>query len=400
MRGHRPEAVAGAAGGRRLVMIDLLRFVAAFAVVMFHYIGVRPAGIWPVSPRELFPEMTWTWFGAFGVDLFFVISGFVILMSAWGRTPGAFAISRVTRLFPAYWFGVVLCVVVYALTGLEHGYGPKMDGVYERFLPNLTMLQTGVGSPNMEGLYWTLWVELHFYALVTVLAWWGITYSRCVGFMTVWLLAGLFAKEADVTLLETLLIPRWAPYFIGGMALYLVYRYGGNIILWLFVGACWALALRYSLPTSPREPRYWPGVHEYVCVGVVTGIFVVMALVATGHFGWVRWRGLTVLGALTYPLYLVHLTVFRPVVDVLYPEAGRWPTLVVAVAVALASAYLVYRFVEKPGGRLLSRHLKAAAARIREASAPAAPRSEVAAVSGEPDGSRGAASGEPAVAAT
>ena len=59
--------------------------------------------------------------------------------------------------------------------------------------------------------------------------------------MTAWLLAGVFAQEANVAVLNDLFFPQWAPYFIAGMAFFLIYRYGPNLVLWLFVGCCWAL---------------------------------------------------------------------------------------------------------------------------------------------------------------
>lgn len=358
--------------GQRLVVLDLLRFAAAASVMCFHFTGVADERMWGQDPRGLFPEMAWARFGSFGVQLFFVISGFVILMSAWGRRPGDFAVSRITRLFPAYWFAVTLAVAVYAATGLEHGYGPKAPGVYERFLPNLTMLQGGIGVPHMEGLYWTLWVELHFYALIALLVWRGITYGRCIGFMTFWLLGSLFAKEADSDLFQALLVPQYAPYFIGGMALYLIYAHGHNLLTWLFVGAGWALGTYYAQAGVNRR-LYWEGVHEVVVPAVITAIFVVMALVATHRLDWIRWKRLTTLGALTYPLYLVHLTVFRPVQHYLWPGTNRLVVLAACVGTALISAYLVYRLVERPGARLLGRALRRAVAQIRALSVPPEP---------------------------
>lgn len=367
-----PATPSGARGRPRLVVLDLLRFVAAASVMMFHFTGVADPRWWGTDPRGLFTELQWARFGSYGVDLFFVISGFVILMSAWGRRPGDFAVSRVTRLFPAYWTGVTLTVVLFAITGLEQGWGPGKDGVWRRFLPNLTMLQTGAGVPNMEGLYWTLWVELHFYALIALFVWWGMTYSRCIGFMSAWLLLGLYAKEAKFGLLESALVSDYAPFFIAGMAFYLIYTYGSNIVLWLFVAACAALTSRYTLNQIQPE-LYWKGVHEYVGPGIVIAIFVLLGLVATHRLDWIRWRPLTTLGALTYPLYLVHLTVFRPVVRNLYPELNRWVVLACCVTAALTTAYVIYRFIEQPGGKWLNRQLKTALAQIRTASRPAAP---------------------------
>src|SRR4051812_29624865 len=93
----------------RLRELDLLRFVAAAAVMLHHFTGV-PAPEWPGgNARSICPGLgEVTRFGFLGVELFFLISGFVILMSAWARRVGDFAVSRFVRLFPAYWVSVLL----------------------------------------------------------------------------------------------------------------------------------------------------------------------------------------------------------------------------------------------------------------------------------------------------
>ncbi|MEW2355397.1 acyltransferase [Spirillospora sp. NPDC029432] len=350
----------------RLRVLDLLRFVAALAVVLHHFSGVywQP---WGGDSRIIFPSLSpLTRFGYLGVDLFFVISGFVILMSAWGRRPGDFAISRVSRLFPAYWFGVALALVMFTVTGLSDG---KTD-VLQRFLPNLTMLQEGLRAGSMENVYWTLWVELHFYALVMLLVWRGITYARCMAFMAGWLILGAFAMESKLGTLTAVLIPSYAPFFIAGMAFYLIYRFGSNLGPWLMILICWGLSVHHARQ-AVHPWQAWPGVQDWVIPAVITAIYLLFVVVATHRLDRVDWKGFTIAGALTYPLYLVHQTVARPLIDRLYPALDGRLVLAIAIAAALAAAYLVHRFIEKPAQRRMRTMLRDAADRIRDADRPA-----------------------------
>jgi peptidoglycan/LPS O-acetylase OafA/YrhL len=342
----------------RLRELDLLRFLAAIAVVLYHFTGFGGAGPWPEHAREVFPGLgAVTRYGYLGVDLFFVISGFVILMSAWGRSPGEFGISRLVRLMPAYWASVLLGAVVYAVFREGHG-APGL------VVPNLTMLQGGLGIENVDAVYWTLWVEMHFYVLAAVLAGIGITYRSCLVFMAAWMFGGVFADEAGSKFLQIMLVPTWSPYFIAGMALYMIHRFGPTLLLWGYVAVSYLLALHWG---GWRADSAFKGSAHLPVAAAVTGIFLVMILVATGRLSWVRWRGLTVLGALTYPLYLVHSQLALPLLDALYPGLNRWAALAAVIAASLALAYAVHRLVEKPGAKWMRARLLASLEPMRSA---------------------------------
>src|SRR5262245_27551519 len=131
----------------RLRELDLLRFLAALGVLLFHFTGYG-GGPWPDDrARHLFPAIgTTTAYGYLGVDLFFMISGFVILMSVWGRGTAEFGVSRLVRLMPAYWFAVLLGLGIYAVFGLGKGK-PSL------VIPNMTMLQGGLGADNVDAVF-------------------------------------------------------------------------------------------------------------------------------------------------------------------------------------------------------------------------------------------------------
>ncbi|GAA4575955.1 acyltransferase family protein [Planotetraspora kaengkrachanensis] len=324
----------------RLRVLDLLRFCAALAVVLFHYGETRAWGT-----THAFPTLSLvTMFGVYGVRLFFIISGFVILMSAWGRRPGAFVASRIARLYPAYWASVIILGAL-ALGGLITDHRPTLT----ELLGNLTMLQHGLKIRDLEIVYWTLWLELVFYALIACFTAIGITYHRCLAFLGGWVFLLVIAHQVNSELLEAVLIPWGAPYFIAGMALFLIHRFGGSLFPWLFVAVGWTLAVIQELKAGPAiVDRLGEGLGTALVIGVISLIFLVMILVALGRFDRFDWKWLTTAGALTFPLYLFHHHIGFLLIDWLHEPLGNRVTLPLVVLIALGVSYAVYRFVEKP----------------------------------------------------
>ncbi|WP_432134640.1 MULTISPECIES: acyltransferase family protein [unclassified Streptomyces] len=343
----------------RLRALDGLRLVAALMVCLYHYTG-RGGEIsdsWHQSPAVKFPTLSqFTTYGPLGVQFFFVISGFVICMSSWGRSMGDFFRSRVSRLYPAYWAALVLVTV--ACVVLPVVQKPLRS---DELLVNLTMLQQPMGVPRVLGVDWTLWVEARFYVLFALfVVWRGVTYRRVVLFCCLWTVAGLFASVADHPLAEELAMPAYAPYFVGGLALYLIHRCGSDPLLWGIVAVSYLLGQRYAV-----RGLWHPGAHgdfhrsPYVVQLIVLAAFAAVAAVALGWTGRANWRWLTVAGALTYPFYLIHEHLGWFFVRVLHRRLGldAYPTLAVTVLSMLAIAWLLYRFVEKPFGPRLRRAL-------------------------------------------
>ncbi|NKZ02481.1 acyltransferase family protein [Actinomadura latina] len=370
----RPPALPARPGGAlpRLRELDLLRFVAVAAIVLHHFAGVRST-VWAGrDAQKVYPELApVAHFGYLGVQLAFMISGFVILMTVWDRNAGDFAVARFVRIYPAYWFSVLLSFGLFLACGAAVPYGDG-DGPVQRVLPNLTMLQDGMHVAPLEVVYWVLWVELHFYVLIVLLARIGITYGRCVTFMVSWLIVGAYAKESGSSLLQTLFFPDTAPYFIAGMAFLLIYRFGSNIALWLLVAASWALSVHYLVDDiSPLNA--WKGVHEIVVPAVLAVMYALMALVALRKLTWLSWRGFTFLGAIAYPLYLMHETIARAIVKVFFPHPilDRLTILPVIMVSVLVAAVLVHLLVERPLQSLMRPRLASAMAQIRRGGPPA-----------------------------
>ncbi len=363
----RPVAAARIRVGGRLPALDGLRFLAAMAVLSYHYFaygdGVR---VWGVHPSVVFPHLSVpASYGWLGVQVFFLISGFVICMSAWGRGLGEFFVSRATRLYPAYWVSIVLVTAVATLWPIIAQARPPRE-----VLVNLTMLEAPMGVPYVDGVYWTLWYELLFYLLFSVVVWRGLTYSRVVAFCMIWTMAAVLLPPLRIPVVSWFASPDSAPYFIGGICCYLIYRFGFSWLLFGLLGVNWIIAVYRIYPTvvahvkilGPGAPaKSWPA------VAIITAAYAFVLAVALGRFAWVRWKWLTVAGALTYPVYLLHEYLGWTAIREMKDHLPAWLIVTIVTSCVLVLAWLVHKLVERPASRWMRDRLLRGITELRKA---------------------------------
>lgn len=354
-----PPAPARNSGAPRVAVLDGLRFVAALGVVLHHYVGTGGwRGIaWGRPVGTIFPTLSrLAVYGFLGVNLFFLISGYVICMSAWGRSPGEFVISRVARLFPAYWLGIAATATVFYLHPVPMGR-PRFGDV----LTNLTMLEQGVGVGTVDGVYWTLWIELVFYLLMMTMLFIGIDYRRMILFCSVWTVGSVLSDMSGLQTLQILTMPEYSPYFIAGICFFLVHRFGSNLILWGMIVLQWLLAQHQMTPqTASLEPTLGHHLEEWPAVIGMTATFLIMAAVALGRLDRVRGRFVIVLGSMSYPLYLFHQGIGWTAISILHSRISPIPLVIALITTMLLVAWVVARWVEKPLSALLRSRLKSA----------------------------------------
>ncbi|MCT9082306.1 acyltransferase family protein [Streptomyces fulvoviolaceus] len=349
----------------RLYAIDGIRLVAALMVAVHHYAGTNRVNqpgnaIWGRPVSDIMPTVFhFATYGWIGVEIFFVISGFVICMSCWGRTPRQFFVSRVIRLYPAYWCAIVLTTGVLV----------ALPGVWERqplreVLLNFTMLQAGSGVANVDGVYWTLWSELRFYLLFLVVVATGLTYRKVVVFCCVWGAVAMLAPVAGFPLLELVANPQGAWYFIAGLTLYLMHRFGQDLLLWGILGMAWLMG-QLELGHRIDEVEHVSGWRGSVVIFTV--FLLVMVAIALGATDRIRWKWLVTAGALTYPLYLTHYVAGTTLINRFRDTMDARLLVALVIAGFLALSWLVHRFVERPVAGVLKRGLDTSFARLRNA---------------------------------
>lgn len=354
-----------AAKTNRLLALDGLRLLCALAVAVHHLgmawsvDGVRPTTAY--LPHQVNSVLI---YGFLGVEMFFMISGFVICMSGWDRSPRDFLASRAARLYPAFWACVLITAVVMTFLPLTDGI-PLPHGLTGADIAvNLTMLAKPLNVPYVDTVYWTLWYELRFYALFTILVLIGLTRRRVVVIGAGWLVVSVVVP-AEAPLAE-LVMPQFAPYFVAGITIYLIRRHGPALPLWVLLAASWALSLvrvrERVLVANPGFPvPVWPAWL------IITLAYVVLLVIALGVTDRWNWRWLAVGGAISYPLYLLHPRIGYTIIRYAYDRTGLpVPALIVAaVAVLVAAAWLVHRLIERPAAPALRRWIATGSIRPR-----------------------------------
>lgn len=346
----------------RFKTIDGLRGIAAMAVVVFHLNSATRAsfGDWlPPSLDALLRQ------GHFGVDIFFVISGFVIAYSIRTAAPtlayaGRFALRRSIRLDPPYWTAIFAEIGVQALA-LHWAFSTVPLPSLPQFFSHFVYMQNVLGLGDIVDIFWTLCFEIQFYlALVACMiarhrldqrlgvqrAEWisaialGVLFLYSIGIR--FNLAGLTGHPGIATI-------RWYQFFMG-------------TCVW------WVVSKRIPWPTLPVM---------WLCVvGAVTAtgasLLELLPIAISGLIWWsyerdgmnallsnavVQW-----LGVISYSLYVFHATIGWRFIRLLGLLAGDSPPAFVpylafaaGIVVCLATSWAAWRFLESPAMRFSKR---------------------------------------------
>ena len=339
----------------RLHGLDALRGFAAAWVMLYHLILRYPRFRWgeemdyPLLPASL-PGLAAGELGIMPVLWFFLISGFVIALTVERcRSGWDFLLRRTSRIFPAYWTAILLILLLDGASPM-----PATGASSATVLLNLTMLQSFVDVPNLDDVFWSLSVELLFYAYALAFFAAPLRHQTRTALLA-WAFAGLAAAVAvrcgqPVSWrLSRFLLLEYGPLLAGGMALFRLWRRqdtkGSALILAICAAA---VCVRFHPLTAAT-------------------CFAAAALIAwSTHRGpaWLAARPLAWLGTISYALYLTHQVTGYAILATF--EELQWPRaagLMVATAACLLVATLVTVAVERPAlawSRQLRRRFEAA----------------------------------------
>ncbi len=325
---------------QRIKELDVFRGLAAMAVVLYHY---------TYNFKVIFPDTNYeapfvlNHFNL-GIELFFIISGYVIYLTVDRNNQARhFIISRFSRLFPAYWVSVMLA------WGLAQTLNiPELKTPFKDFLWNLTMFQSfpKIHVLLVQKVYWTLGAELCFYM-----------------FVLAGLITGLYRKPLIIIpgLMILMLVVNFI-YLHHGMPYYMpVYQY-----LFLYNSLplfCFGI-LMYLFKKG--ESKYLVTVNILLCMlayamvkdraGIIAvSLFAIMILLYIK--GWLTWivNPVTVFfGTISYSLYLIHQNLgYVLLLKLSGCGLNSNLALTITIAVAILLATLITYTIEKPGMRAI-----------------------------------------------
>lgn len=311
--------------------LDYARLISAIAVLCFHYFynGIRNG---KVSSLEAFPDIVTgiAMFGVIGVPLFFMISGFAILSSASNTNSTGFAVARFLRLWPTFF----VCMSITALV-LVVWPSPLMPITLQQYILNISMMPSRIisGTPFVDGVYWTLTCEIFFYVGVFIILVAGQIHRAQIALeiWIAWQITALLFPDAGLPLIG------YDGFFAGGCAFYILQKSAPTIRAAISVFVCFIIAAA-QLWSYKYPGAVWMTAFAF-------GLFAVMTLTP---FRDAKLPHAAVLGALTYPIYLLHAHIGYTLLSEFGLKSHPWLSVFSVALIVLFIAVLIEYSIERP----------------------------------------------------
>lgn len=311
----------------RLRELDSLRGIACLSVLLFHY-TTKYSEIFSTSlTTQLFSFK----YGGLGVDLFFIISGFVIFLTIKKNTkPLEFAYKRFTRLYPTYWVCVLVTFFLIRFSDLL-----SYHRNFSALIINLTMIPDIFGVKRVDGVYWSLLPELMFYLLMfCMLLFKKIRHINLLCF--IWLLFILLNSFRDVMPLRVLFNLNFGNLFIIGICFYKIKNKEANWSSHLLIIGSFLVSFVIS-----------DVMYKHMFLLLFIAIFY---LFVYDKLKWIKLKPLIVLGEVSYALYLLHQFIGYFIINELIDSGIKNGFLLILIpsVITIAMSYGITFYIEKP----------------------------------------------------
>ena len=333
----------------RIATLDWLRLVAALAVVAFHYLFRGAAGGGFLDGG--YPQAAGiAIYGYLGVHLFFLISGYVIAWSAEGRGWLDFALARFVRLYPGFLVCMTISFVVLLAVQPEWG-----NVTVRQYVANLFMFAPALGEAFVDGVYWSIILELIFYGWVTLALMSGAFQTLRLELVAGWMvLSAVNEFSIGSEAMRLLFVTEYGPLFASGILIHHIQTRGRS------AEALVLLAASFTLSTSLMAiGKGWMQAHYGTSVpmaGLAAANLAMHGLLIAAILTRAKvipTRLSLALGGLTYPLYLLHQNIGYIAINATVPVVGTWLAAALVAAAMLTLSWLIWRWIETPLRRRL-----------------------------------------------
>jgi peptidoglycan/LPS O-acetylase OafA/YrhL len=333
----------------RIKYLDGHRGVAILLVILYHVFS-RWADILPYGDtysNTIFEQ------GFLGVQLFFLISGFVILMTL-DKTPSfqSFLYRRWLRLFPA----MFICSMLILLSSVFFSARPNGTVEVLNLLPGLLFIEPywlekllGIPFESIEGAFWSLYVEFKFYVIAAFLYFFVKDKKLAFtlfGLFLLWVLSKLLVEQFDnkilymVYALTTHLSFSYFGWFASGSCFYLFFKFEQK--QWLVYGALMAILSSIFLYFGDLTTLF---------SALAISLFFSASFVTPSIQRFLESRILIFIGFVSYPLYLLHENMIISMSIELPSLLEGMPLIIsplIAITIVTFISLLITQYLEVP----------------------------------------------------
>ena len=329
---------------KRILELDVLRGLAAIGVVIYHYTCYYQHNGFSFK------------YGKTGVELFFMISGFVIFMSLTHVRQGReFVANRIARLYPVYWacltFTFLLRILNFAVFDRAH---LTFSFLYA-YLVNLSMFQYFFNVANIDGPYWSLIIEMVFYVFIFIL--YKLRALRHIEVIGTVLLLVIFLLQIiplpgvqafNAQFMQRFPLATYWALFLAGIVFYKSFTEKETPARYAILAAC------YLFEITQYQYREFQihAITQFEYIIILGFYFILFYLFTRRKLGFMISAPTLYLGKISYSLYLVHAFLGIYVLMPLFNHRLHlpfWPSITLTVIIVIGIADLINRFVEIPG---------------------------------------------------
>ena len=319
---------------KRSEELDSLRGISILAVVLFHYTTRYNQIYQHIEMPIHFP------FGHLGVQLFYMISGYLILMSAENiNNYQDFIVRRISKLFPSYWVSIIIIFSTIAIFSL-----PGREASFTDAILNLTMLQEFLGAKHVDGAFGVLSRFIAFYVFVAFV----IAYNakkRVLKILCIWMLLDIAIKlimmsGVDISgKVRIILLVKEIGFFALGVTFYKIKHEGYSILCCL----TFLLSLFIIFLTNGKL---------YLIAALIYSVIFYLIINNKGKF--LKVKPLLWLGSISYSLYLIHQNIGYIIIRAMSNyNISFYLKIITPLVISIILATIITRYIEKPALKMI-----------------------------------------------